>query len=42
MFMGMQVRWAAKKTFRDYVDLSKFTGMEVEAKHDTQNIIFHN
>ena len=35
MFMGMQQRWAVRKNFRDYVDISRYTGMEVEAKHDT-------
>ena len=35
MYMGMLVRWEAKKNYRDYVDISKYTGMEVEAKHDT-------
>ena len=39
MFMGLQQRWAAKRTYRSYVDLSKFTGMEVEHKHDTESAI---
>lgn len=42
MMLGMQQRWAARKTFRDYVDISKYTGMEVENKHDTANVIDHS
>ena len=40
--MGVSERFAARKTFRSYVDISRFTGMEVEHKHDTDNNIAHN
>ena len=42
MYMGVSERFAARKTFRSYVDISRFTGMEVEHKHDTDNAIAHN
>ena len=32
---------AARKTYKDYVDISKFTGMEVEHQHDTTNHLEH-
>ena len=39
--MKLKVRAAAQKTYRDYVDISKYTGMEIEHKHDTENLIPH-
>jgi hypothetical protein len=39
--MGVAGRMAAKKNYRHYVDISKFTGMEVEHKHDTESVIPH-
>ena len=41
LYMQLQVRYASRKNFRSFVDISKFTGMEVEHKHDTQSIITH-
>ena len=40
--MNVAERFAARKNFRSYVDISKFTGMEVEHKHDTASEIPHN
>jgi hypothetical protein len=37
--MQIQERIAAKKNFRSYVDISRFTGMEVDHKHDTASVI---
>ncbi|TNV83092.1 hypothetical protein FGO68_gene11320 [Halteria grandinella] len=42
LFMGVSERMEARKNFRAYVDVSRFTGMEVEHKHDTGNAIPHN
>ena len=42
MYMGVSERFAARKNFRSYVDISRFTGMEVEHKHDTESVISHN
>ena len=39
--MGVAERFAARKNYRSYVDISKFTGMEVEHKHDTSSVITH-
>ena len=39
--MELQKRAAARKTFRDQIDISKYTEMEVEHKHDTDNVISH-
>ncbi len=35
LYMGVAERVAARRNFRSYVDISRFTGMEVEHKHDT-------
>jgi hypothetical protein len=34
-------RVAARKNFRNYVDVSRYTGMEVEHKHDTSGAMPH-
>ena len=39
--MNVAERFAARKNYRSYVDISKFTGMEVEHKHDTSSVIQH-
>ena len=39
--MSVSERMAARRNFRSYVDISKFTGMEVEHKHDTESVITH-
>jgi hypothetical protein len=33
--MDIAQRHAARRNYRHYVDISKFTGMEVEHRHDT-------
>jgi hypothetical protein len=35
-------RVSSRRNFRSYVDISKFTGMEVEHKHDTSNAYPHS
>lgn len=30
------------RTYRDYVDISKYTGMEIEHSHDTTNAYLHH
>jgi len=40
--MATSVRFAAKKDYRHYVDVSKFTEMEVEHSHDTSSQIDHS
>ena len=42
LYMQMQVRASAQKTYRDYVDISKYTGFEVEHAHDTTNKFPHH
>ena len=42
LFMKANVRFAARKDYRNYVDVSKFTEMEVEHGHDTASQIPHN
>ena len=37
MFMKFEELHAQNKTWRSYIDISKYTGMEVEHKHDTGN-----
>lgn len=39
--MATSKRFAAHRTFRHYVDISKFTEMEVEHQHDTGSEIPH-
>ena len=39
MFMKVNVRFAAKKDYRSYVDVSRYTEMEVEHAHDTASQI---
>jgi hypothetical protein len=41
MYMMTAERVAARKNYRHYVDVSRFTGMEVEHKHDTESAIAH-
>ncbi len=41
LYMGVSERFAARKNYRNIVDISKFTGMEVEHKHDTESVISH-
>ncbi len=41
LYMSVAERVSARKNFRSYVDISKFTGMEVEHKHDTESVIPH-
>lgn len=41
LYMGVSERVAARKNFRHYVDVSRYTGMEVEHKHDTSSVIPH-
>ena len=40
--MQVQVRFASRRSFRNYVDISKFTDMEVEHRHDTESVISHH
>ena len=42
LYMSVAERVAARRNFRSYVDISKFTGMEVEHKHDTESLIQHH
>jgi len=37
--MKVNVRFAAKKDYRSYVDVSRYTEMEVEHSHDTASQI---
>ena len=39
--MNVSERISARKNFRQLVDVSRFTGMEVEHKHDTESVISH-
>jgi hypothetical protein len=39
LFMKVNVRFAAKKDYRSYVDVSRYTEMEVEHAHDTASQI---
>ena len=39
--MAVHQRAAARQNFRSYVDVSRFTGMEIEHKHDTESVISH-
>lgn len=41
LYMAVNERIAARRNFRAYVDISKFTGMEIEHKHDTESVINH-
>ena len=38
MYMRVQYNFARKQTWRDYVDLSNYTGMEVEHGHNTADM----
>jgi hypothetical protein len=42
IFMQVQQRVVAKKTARSYVDVSRFTDMEIEHQHDTASEINHD
>lgn len=42
LYMQVQKRVASRRDYRHYVDISKFTGMEVEHKHDTASDIHNN
>tara|TARA_B110000503_G_C6817275_1_gene277453 strand:- start:50 stop:214 length:165 start_codon:yes stop_codon:yes gene_type:complete len=37
--MRVQYNFAKNKTYKDYIDLSSYTGMEVEHGGNTDNII---
>ena len=37
--MAVAERTAVRKNYRSYVDISKFTGMEVEHQHDTESVM---
>lgn len=39
LYMDIAQRHVARRNFRHYVDISKFTGMEIEHRHDTANQI---
>jgi hypothetical protein len=39
--MMVAVRVAARKDYRSYIDVSKFTGMEIEHGHDTGSVMDH-
>ena len=39
LYMAVQSRVAQRRNFRHYVDISKYTGMEVEHSHDTESQI---
>ena len=39
--MAVATRTSARRNYRSYVDLSKFTSMEIEHKHDTGSVIPH-
>ena len=38
MYMRVQYNFAKQKTWRDYVDISAYTGMEVEHGGNTGNL----
>ena len=38
MYMRVEYNFAKKQTWRDYVDISKYTGMEVEHGSNTANL----
>lgn len=42
LYMAVNQRVAARQNFRSYVDVSRFTGMEIEHKHDTESLINHD
>ena len=41
LYMVTSEHFAGRKNFRHYVDVSRFTGMEIEHKHDTSSVIGH-
>ncbi len=41
MYMLVQQKFTAKKTYKDYIDISRFTEMEIEHGHDTASQIPH-
>ena len=41
MYMTASHTYAVRRDYRHYVDISKFTGMEVEHKHDTTSRYAH-
>lgn len=41
LYMATSVRFAAKKDWRSQIEVSRFTGMEVEHSHDTASVISH-
>lgn len=41
LYMEVQTRFAASRSIRSYVDVSNFTGMEIEHQHDTASQIPH-
>ena len=42
MYMRVQYNFARKQTWRDYIDLSEYAGMEVEHSHNTANSYFQS
>jgi hypothetical protein len=41
LYMAATERASARSNFRSVVDMSRFTGMEVEHRHDTESVIQH-
>jgi hypothetical protein len=42
MYMQVAVKSEAKKDYRSFIDISRYTGMEVEHQHDTASELNHN
>ena len=42
MYMRVQYNFTKKKTYKDYVDVSRYTGMEVEHGGNTANLVSSN
>ena len=42
MYMRTQFNFAMKKDYRDYIDISKYTEMEIEHGLDTENMLDKN
>ena len=41
LYLSVNERFEARKNFRSYVDVSRYTGMEIEHKTDTASAIPH-
>lgn len=39
LYLQVQSRVAAKKSIKSYIDISNYTGMEVEHSHDTASVL---